>query len=284
MARIDQGDPLTTALRQPGAKFQNDGYGLITGTVTYKEDQSGSSSFLARGSACPVSGYTFCTLHKASAQFDTLGLQTYVCDYVGISAAGGAVDSTLTKPQITGSQGLTSENITAHPNFFVLATGSGFTGDPIAGVGASPGTIDTPNYASAGNNEYTGNNGATFEKQTGGKFLGFKQAKYKTLYGKTNYLAPQTSFSGHFYTTDTSKVTGMRDRVGKTRGTNQFNGIKLVPDYVGTTFVYTDGSVTRNQLLLTQVSFEDFGNLYKVTYEVRYNREGYEPTVYAEAT
>lgn len=280
MARIDQGNALTTALLQPGAKFQSDGYGLVTGTCVFKEDQSASTAFLARGSSCPISSFSFCKVHKATTTLDALGIATYTVDYVGIGSGG--VSSTLTNPQITGSQGLTSENITAHPNFFV--SGTGFTGDPIAGVGASPGTIDTPNYASAGNNEYTGNNGATFEKQTGGKFLGFKQAKYKTLYGKTNYLAPQTSFSGHFYTSDTTNVTGMRDRVGKTRGTNQFNGIKLVPDYVGTTFIYTDGSVTRNQLLLAQVSFEDYGNLYKVTYEVRYNREGYEPTVYAEAT
>jgi hypothetical protein len=71
----------------------------------------------------------------------------------------------------------------------------------------------------------------------------------------------------------------MRDRVGKTSGTNQFNSIKLVPDYVGTVFV--NGS--KHQLLLAQVSFEDYGSLYKVTYEVRYNREGYEPAVYASS-
>jgi len=279
MARVSQGNALTTALQQPGAKFQNDGYGLITGTITFKEDTAGSSSFLARGSACPISGYSFCTLHKASSQFDALGLITYVCDYVGISAAGGAVDATLTKPQITGSQGLTSENITAHPNFFELATG--FTGTPIAGVGS--GSLATPAYTAKTDvnpTEYEGNNGSRFSAVTGNKFLGFKVPANKGYYGKTNYLAPQTSFSGHFYTTDATKVTGMRDRVGKTSGTNQFNSIKLVPDYVGTVFV--NGSL--NQLLLAQVSFEDFANLYKVTYEVRFNREGYEPSVYALAT
>lgn len=276
MARISQGNALTTAVQQPGAKFQNDGYGLITGTVTFKEDQGGSSSFLARGSACPVSAFSFCTLHKASTQYDSLGIATYVCDYVGISSGGGAVSSSLTATQITGSQGLTSENITAHPNFFELATG--FSGSPIAGVGT--GTLATPAYTAKTDvtpTEYEGNNGSRFAAVTGNKFLGFKVAQNKGFYGKTNYLAPQTSFSGHFYTTLTSNVTGMRDRVGKTSGTNEFNSIKLVPDYVGTTFV----NGTKHQLLLAQVSFEDFGNLYKVSYEVRYNREGYEPAVYA---
>jgi hypothetical protein len=280
MARVNTGNPLTTAILQPGARFQTDGYGLVTGVAVFKEDVAGSSPFLARGQPFPGPSFTFCNVHKASSSLDALGISTYTVEYVGISVAD-AGSSTITKPQITGSQGLTSEHITSHPNFFELATG--FTGTPIAGVGAAPGTIDVPNYAATGDKEFTGNNGSTFEKKTGGKFLGFKQPKFKGFYGKTNYLAPQTSFTGHFYTSQSSVVTSMRDRVGKTSGTNQFNSIKLVPDYVGTVFVVGAGSSAKNQLLLTQVSFEDYALLYKVTYEVRYNREGYEPSVYASA-
>ena len=45
--------------------------------------------------------------------------------------------------------------------------------------------------------------------------------------------------------------------------------------------VFTAGWFGNDQLLLAQVSVEDFGLLYKVIYEVRYNEEGFEPTVYA---
>ena len=278
MARIDQGNTLSTAMLQPGAKFQSDGYGLVTGVAVYKEDQTGSSAFLARGSAFagPGGAFSFCKVHKANTSLDALGLATYTVDYVGIGSGG--ISSSLTTPQVTGSQGLTSENITAHPNFFELATG--FSGTPIAGVGT--GTLATPAYtAKTVNNatEYEGNNGSRFESVTGNKFLGFKVAQYKTLYGKTNYLAPQTSFSGHFYTTTDANVTGMIARVGKTSGTNQFNSIPLLPSYAGTTF--TVGGL--NQLLLSQVSVEDYGSLYKVTYEVRFNRDGYNASVYAPA-
>lgn len=279
MARIDQGNALTTAMLQPGAKFQTDGYGLVTGTLVFKEDQGGSSSFLARGSACPITGFTFTKVHKATTSIDALGLATYTVDYVGISSADG-VSSSLTKCQVTGSQGLTSENITAHPNFFVLYSAGGFTGTPIAGVGS--GSLATPAYtAKTVNNttEYEGNNGSRFESVTGNKFLGFKLAEYKTLYGKTNYLAPQTSFAGHFYTTLDANVQGMLARVGKTSGSNQFNSIALLPSYAGTTF--TVGGL--HQLLLSQVSVEDYGSLYKVTYEVRFNRDGYNASVYAPA-
>jgi hypothetical protein len=279
MARIENGNALATAMLQPGAKFQSDGYGLVTGVAVFKEDQTGSSAFLARGEPFPGTAFSFCKVHKASTSLDALGIATYTVDYVGIGSGG--VSSSLTKTQITGSQGLTAENITTHPNFFELATG--FSGTAIAGVGqVDGGTLAIPKYAAAASEAdnttvYRGFNGATFKNKNGGPFMGFQVPQNKGYYGKNNYLAPQTSFAGHFYTTETAYVTGMRDRVGKTSNTNTFAGVKVVPDYVGTFF--QNGS--KHTLLLAQVSFEDYGSLYKVSFEVRFNREGYEPSVYA---
>jgi hypothetical protein len=202
-------------------------------------------------------------------------LDTWTADYVGIdpSKNGGA----RTDVQVAGSQGLTSENITTHPNFFETATALGFSGSPIAGVGT--GSLATPDYplVEGTEDEFYGNNGATFEAETGRKFLGFKKPQFKGYYGKTNYLAPQTSFSGHFYTTSSSTVQGMIARVGKTSSNGSFNSIALLPSYMGTSFSVGD----KSQLLLAQVSTEDYGLLYKVQYEVRFNREGYESAVYA---
>lgn len=276
MARIDQGNALATAMLQPGAKFQSDGYGLVTGTLVYKEDEAGSSAFLARGQACPIADFSFTKVHKANTSVDALGIRTYTVDYVGIGSGG--VDSTLTNPQVGTSQGLTTAHITSHKNFFELQTG--FTA-VIAGVGT--GTLATPIYAPvsdvAGTVEYLGANGARFERSTGGKFLGFKTPEYSTLYGRTSYLAPQTSFSGHLYTTTAAKVTSLLSNVGKTSAANTFATIALLPSYMGT--VFTAGWFGNPQLLLAQVNVEDFGSLYKVIYEVRYNEEGFEPTVYA---
>lgn len=274
MAKVSTGSALSSPLLQPGAKFSNDGYGLWTATLTFAIDKLGSSASFFRGANCPVSAFSFCKMHKSAVQLGSLDLDTWTADYVGIdpSKNGGA----RTDVQVAGSQGLTSENITTHPNFFELA--SGFTGTPIAGVGASPGTLAVPNYApTSPAGEFTGNRGATFEKKTGGKFLGFKKPEFKGYYGKSSYLAPQTSFSGHFYTTSESTVQGMIARVGKTSGNGSFNSIALLPSYMGTSF----SADSKNQLLLAQVSTEDYGLLYKVQYEVRYNREGYEPAVYA---
>ena len=265
MARISQGNALTTAMLHPGAKFQSDGYGLVTGTLVFKEDASGSTTFLARGQACPISDFSFTKVHKANTSVDALGIRTYTVDYVGIGSGG--VTSSLTKPQVGVSQGLTSEHISTHTNFFTATTGI---------AGATPFTAST-----IVTTEFKGLNGAHFEKATGGKFLGFKDPASPLYYGKTNYLAPQTSFSGFFYTNTEATPKALVDRVGKTSGTGSFNSIDLLPSYMGASFVSATGS--RNQLLLAQVNVEDFGLLYKVNYEIRYNRDGYVAAVYPAA-
>ena len=273
MAIVKTGNALATPQLQPGAKFTQDGYGLTVGTLTFKIDKTGSSASFYRGASCPITAFSYCKMHKASVDIGALNLDTWTAEYVGI--AGG---SATTEPQITGSQGLTSEHITTHPNFFELA--SGFSGTPIAGVGTSPGTKADPNFQLVtGTSEYGGNNGSTFESAKGRKFLGFKKAEFNDFYGKTNYLAPQCSISGIFYTTTASIVNDHRNAVGKTSGNGTFAGKKLVPDYMGTSFTIS----SKNQLLLAQVSFEDFGLLYKVQYELRFNREGYVASVYASA-
>jgi hypothetical protein len=278
MARVDTGNNLTTVLQQPGAKFQEDGYGLATGTIVFKAAITASvGGTINRGSACPQGAYNYCKAHKYAVSFETLNIATYSVDYVGIVPSFG----TSTDPQITGSQGLTSESITTHPNFFETASALGFSGSPIAGVGT--GSLATPAYTAVtgpnGSTEYQGNNGTTFEAVTGRKFLGFKKSEFKDFYGKTNYLAPQCSLSGVFYTSSSALVINLRNAVGKTSGTGTFASKDLVPTYMGSSFTISG----KNQLLLAQVSFEDFGLLYKVQYELRFNREGYPSAVYAAA-
>jgi len=266
MARISQGDVLTVPLQQPGGKFADDGYGLITATVVWKADQTASlGSVVNRGSTCPLSGASFCDAHKYTIAYDSLGLANITVEYVGIDPAINS--GTRTNPQVGVSQGLTSDHISTHPSFFTATTG-------IAGAkpfGAS--TIVTT--------EFMGLNGSHFEKATGGKFLGFKDPDYPLYYGRTNYLAPQTSFSGFFYTSTSGTPKALVELVGKTSATGSFNSIAMLPSYMGTSFVTATGS--RNQLLLAQVNVEDFGLLYKVNYEIRYNRDGYVAAVYPTA-
>ena len=265
MARVDQGNTLASVILQPGAKFQEDGYGLTTGTCTFKAANTASvGSTINRGSACPIAAYSYCKAHKFSVTFDALGIAVYVVDYVGMNPTGYP---TYTNRQVGISRGLTSEHISTHENFFTASTG--IAGPKPFGIsGISVG-------------QYAGLNGAHFSNANGGKFLGFQDPDYPLYYGRTNYLAPQTSFSGFFYTSTSATPKGLVERVGKTSGTGTFNSIDLLPSYMGSSFVTATGS--RNQLLLAQVNVEDFGLLYKVNYEIRYNRDGYVAAVYPAA-
>ena len=267
MARIDTGNTLATEILQPGAKFQEDGYGLTTGTCTFKAARTASvGAVINRGSACPVGAYSYCKAHKFSVSFDTLGIAVYTVDYVGMNPSGYP---TYTDRQVGISQGLTSEHISTHPSFFTATTGI---------AGAKPFTASPITTG-----EFKGLNGAHFSSATGGTFRGFKDPDYPLYYGKTNYLAPQTSFSGHFYTTSSTAPKNFVALVGKTSGDGDFYGLDLLPSYMGTSFVTATGSPVRNQLLLAQVNVEDFGSLYKVNYEIRYNRDGYVAAVYPAA-
>jgi hypothetical protein len=191
---------------------------------------------------------------------------------------------TTTRPNVTASHGLTSEHITTHPNFFGPA--AGFS-PAIAGNG-------TTFTASTINPDYKvgGVFGAHFKgtATNAGGFIGFldsSTAEKQYFYGKNQYLAPTTSFSGHIYTKDVAVVTSLRNAVGKTSTTNSFSGTKLLPDHVGTSWTASVKGSVRSTLMLSQVSFEDYcvtpgGTpiIFKVNYELRFNREGYPAEVY----
>jgi len=283
MARINQGDALTTPIQQPGAKLSNDGYGLLTATVVYKGNTNDSLALGVRGSTCPINANL--AAHKYSVSYDNLGMVTLTVDYIGIDPLNGEAPATETEPQVSVSNGLTSEPITTNPNF-KTSGGDGY-GGLIAGASYNTSTVGpVVSYmvgtASKPRDSFIGLNGSCFETPTGGRFIGFIDPSYKHFYGKTNYLAPQSSFSGHFYTSDDTTVTTALAYLGTTSYDNDWGGTlpNLVPTYAGTTWHASAGNGGYDQLLLSQVNIADYGNLYKVTYEVRYNVQGWPNEVY----
>jgi hypothetical protein len=272
MARIENGNTLTSPLLQPGYTLNYDGYGLLTLKARYACNEFDGISDVQIGDA--FSGFAV-TLRcqKVNHTFGKNGISFADAEYVGLESG-----LSVTRPNITGSTGLTSEHITTHPEFFTASTGI---------AGAKPFTASSITQSN-GAPLYKGLTGAHFQDPEGGKFVGFLDPTYPLYYGKSHYLAPVTSFSGVIYTTSSANVTTLRNAVGKTSGTNAFGGITLLPSYVGTSFT-TSG---RNQLLLSQVNFEDYALtasggstpfMHKINYEVRYNRDGYVSPVYASA-
>jgi hypothetical protein len=303
MARQDYGNNLTAPVLQPGGKLSNDGYGLLTATCVWKANTDNDLSVGNRGSTCPINAAL--AAHKFSVSYDALGMAIITVDYIGIDP--DVNEGVYTNPEVGASNGLTSENITTNPNFFtaggdgyagVIAGAAGsYTQSPIGPLVEIKNTADFISVITGYNGDgspitalvnkkqsYIGLNGACFEDPQGGRFIGFVKAADKHFYGKTNYLAPTSSFSGHFYTTEASEVHNMMDYLGTTSRDNDWSSVlpNIIPDYAGTSWVSSVANGSFNQLLLSQVNVQDYGLLYKVNYEVRYSVVGWHDKVYRD--
>jgi hypothetical protein len=214
MARIDKGDPLTTPVLQPGWKLSDDGFGLHTISAVYKYDLSIGFNW-TRGESFTVGDYNYCKLHKVSLSFDALGVITATAEYVGISpdTPGSGL---YTIAQMTVAGGLSTEKIETIFNFtadldpdIIIAGPAPYTQSPI---GPLVPIKDPANYGTqvsgslvgqiTKQQSFIGENGACFENEDGGKFLGFVDPNFPYFYGKTSYLAPQQTFSGIVYVSE----------------------------------------------------------------------------------
>ena len=290
MAIVINGDPLTTALLQPGWTVVADGFGLNTSTTVFKVDTTFDiDAFVVKGSAHPDPAYSYLKLDKWKVSWDTLNIGTLTVDYVGIDTAINAGEYTLANT--SSANGLTTENLTTHPNFFNL--NASFTTGPIAGtayVQSDLGPLveikDPNDYIQQvlGNTtvlltkkqSYVGDNGACFESELGGRFIGFVDPAYPNYYGKTNYLATTTTYSGVIYMKDAAYVIDILGYLNSATATTDFGTWTLIPDWA----IVGAGSGGGNSNLLSQVNVEEFGSLYKVMYEIRYSRVGWDSSVY----
>jgi hypothetical protein len=286
MARIEKGNALTADILQPGWTTTSDGFGLIVINATFKSDQNtGAFAPFVRGTSFPAGGYTYCKSHKGSISWDNLGVATLKVDYVGIDPAVNS--GVRTRANCSSANGLTAENITSHPNFFEAA--GGYTEGPIAGLPSDFGgayddstlgppvtvlNVDTLKPVVVPSSE--GYNGACFETGMGGRFIGFVDPSVPELYGKTQYLARTTTYSGVMYTTSISDVQALYGLLASATATNSWGVFQLLPAWAP---VGSGDFGKRN--LLSQINVEEYGLLYKVMYEIRYSKDGWPPNVYA---
>ena len=290
MAIVINGDPLTTALLQPGWTVVDDGFGLNTSTTVYKVDVTFDiDAFAIKGTAHPDPTYAYLKLDKWKISWDALDIATLTVDYVGIDTAINS--GVRTNPNTSSANGLTTENLTTHPNFFVAD--AAFTTGPIAGtayVQSDLGPLveikDPADFVTqvisgktiiiSKKQSYIGDNGACFESELGGRFIGFVDPAYPNYFGKTNYLTRTTTYSGVMYSTVLGDVQALLALLNSATDTDSWGIFALLPAWapVGV------GSGGGNVNLLSQVNVEEFGSLYKIMYEIRYSKVGWDSSVY----
>lgn len=276
MAVNKKGNPLTTLVYQKGVTIQNDGYGLLTSTVLWWGDVTATAP--AKGDSHPILSYM--KAFKVQADYSTTERVQYKVDYVGIYD-----DEDNTDANMSGAVGLQTEKVESHPNFFRQQLGVSSPGSPgtaIAGYGT--GTYGAPNYPASTvvTSKYAGLNGATFDDAKGTTFLGFKDPAYPSFYGKGNYLAGTTTLSGIMYVKSSTTVKRFWQMVGRSSLDSNW-GAKLpliIPAYIGTSASPGWEGKYGAKLLLSSVNFEEYGTIYKCTYTIRLNNEGWPEAVY----
>jgi hypothetical protein len=272
MARAEKGNSLDSPIIQPGWTVSNDGYGLVTSTTRFKADFGFDVDALTnRGTPHPDSTYSFLKAHKYSISWDSLEVATVTVDYVGIDP--DSESGQMTQPNTSSANGLTAQNITSHPNFFNNA-------EPyaVALAGLPPYTQDDPNNIAPivnGAPAYLGANGSCFEKANGGRFIGFVKPEFKSLYGKTQYLATTTTYSGVIYTTQLAYVQALLALLNTATSTNSWGIFMLLPAWAP-----VGAAEWGNKNLLSQINIEEYGSLYKVIYEIRYAADGWDSLTY----
>lgn len=279
MAIVNTGNDLVAPILQSGWTVVSDGFGLHTSVSVYKADTTSAlTTFLVKGTAHPDPAYTYLKIDKWRISWDALDIATVTVDYVGIDPSINS--GVRTNPNTSSANGLTSEPITSHPAFFNNPAGSGYAGD-IAGPGpytqSSTGPmVMSKTTPSKPEKSYMGINGACFESANGGRFIGFVDPSFPSLYGKTNYLASTTSYSGVMYSTTLADVQALLALLNTATSTNSWGVFQLLPSWapIGTV------SGVGHKNLLSQVNVEQFGALYKINYEIRYSKTGWDAFVY----
>ena len=278
MAIVNTGDTLVAPILQSGWTVVSDGFGLHTSVSVYKADYTSAlTAFLVKGTAHPDPAYTYLKIDKWRISWDALDMATVTVDYVGIDPSINS--GVRTNPNTSSANGLTSEPLTSHPNFF--------TADPLfAGVIAGAGPYDADTLGPLVQSKttpkgeptlsFTGLNGACFESENGGRFIGFVDPIYPSFYGKTNYLATVTSYSGVMYSTSLADVQALLALLNTATDTASWGVFDLLPAWAPIGTVATIGHVN----LLSQVNVEQFGSLYKINYEIRYSKTGWDDYVY----
>jgi len=277
MAIVNTGNDLVAPILQSGWTVVSDGFGLHTSVSVYKADYTSSlTAFLVKGTAHPDPSYTYLKIDKWRISWDALDMATVTVDYCGIDPSVNS--GVRTNPNTSAANGLTSEPITSHPNFFthdasyfaVIAGSGPYTQSSLGPV------VNTKTQPIKQTQSYIGSNGACFESATGGRFIGFVDPTYPSLYGKTNYLATTTSYSGVVYSTTLADVQALLALLNSATSTNSWGIFNLLPSWAPV------GTVTGvgHKNLLSQVNVEQFGALYKINYEIRYSKTGWSKYVY----
>lgn len=227
---------------QPGWSIENDGHGLLTSRLTFRCEKSAVGSRPAKLAAHPEDNRLQC--HRSSYTMDA-AYAVVTSEYVGLEA--GTTSDIQWSADFSGS----TQPIQAHPNFLKKVFGS--APNPLKDLGW--------------------NSEAQFFPESNAV------AEANGLVGIRQFIAPEMSVSGVFYTTDKAWLQKWVDGIGKTfEALPGDTSVVLISQFKPNT-QYHD-----RKALLTGVGYEMFAHLYKVSFQSKVATGGFHKFIYDRAS
>jgi hypothetical protein len=276
------GDNMAQAYMEPNWTLESDTFGLVQSTVNYKQDLT---SFLStngilnfpRGMTHPILSYLF--LHKASASVEKGNIVNITANYCGIDPE---MSDGYTIPIVSMVGSSSAEDITHHPNFIKknctsIAAGSVLAGSPPP----APYSFDSNSSTNPNRALWTpsAQNGALVTQPS---FVAFLPPDNGTginiKAGVRSYYKPQITLRLTMYVGGGSDSTADAN-AGKlasyngwiTKGSTfklpeAYKQLAVDGAYPGN-FTYSSdfAAYVNRSFLVTNVSMELFGKIYKVT-------------------
>jgi hypothetical protein len=259
--RIDYGNPLTTAVKQPGGTIAVDAYGLCQAQLTFAIDSTVVNAAITAFSAgldypdslgFPMKSYKFTTSSGKA------GVVMVTVDYMGIQRTAGWTDAA-----VSGIATTTAQPIETHPNFTIVTQsliGAGSATQILAGPPMRPSTnANKPIFVPTGQADYPW------------QFDGFGLPSNGTRNikaGVRQYLRPMPNIRGTIFFTPTNKNKAIRmaNTVGWTLNNDADLGVLLNP-------FTAEGSDAYKKVLMTSANMECIGVPsnpagFKVTYDL----------------
>jgi hypothetical protein len=229
---------------QPNYSVEYDGYGLITGRATFVCTASAAKARTPkRGDVFPGTEKRL-YCHRASYTINGNKLATITAEYVGIE------DGKSTKMVLRGDTGVSTESIKSHPDF------------------KKGKSTDLQNCGWDRTSQ-------SFPEGPEGTM---SQADHYALTGIKSFLRANIQIQGTFYTTSKELLTYYIAGVGRT-----FTSIKDADFSVYNGCYKKDSEYHDKPGMITSVSHEEFGNLFKISVSFRIAQGGWHKLIYKPA-
>lgn len=252
----------------PGWGIRNDGFGLLESTISIRTSQDNKDALPRKGDTHPRDERLF--LYRKEVNKVAAGLIEVRLEYAGIEQT----DRTEVRLSISSSS--STDPIETHPNFAekiggkpsAPLNGAVFI-DPASNLPTSDDKVGVfTEFSTLAETNATGDPAGEGEE---------KEQRQNKFAGVKSFYNPGISLKGEFFCKDLSIAASTLASIGKTSVSGKWSGVELIPiwgmEAIGPALnasgyeFYNDQVLQRN-LLLNSAGIEQFGTIYKVSYEI----------------